>query len=484
MAPSKREGIRHAFTAEALRCIGGDEVDRLGQLLDSGMPPSIDVGGKDLYEWAVQLGGLKCEEFLRPVEALKHRSSDVLEDIDLSSVSEIEPAAASMNGTMVDATSATARQRINGGKVIDRPRHEMTVSLLVNRLDELESLAMALSTCLDSLAEEVSVCHGLLLMGGGASALAAHVKSLKTLQAQRREQLEAAQLELENSELELGQAIHVSGSIGEEVAALASSTVLRQQVEVRNHAFEESDSDLKKRQHLLAQIAASENKIMKLRASIADLSEENVKEMEQVEQRGLLGGINLVRNLRDELRDLEYQWSSTKNRTATCRAQIGMIHSRMPKSDPKEPRYPSQLAVNKDEVVESEDGQDESTTQQVDERKSQGSSPVRGESKLVELTTINGDATKLVTVPPKAATPERPPAKAIPGRAKTKVTSDRISSGDSQAIVVRPPGNRGFFPLDLWQVLLRIVGFNHAAAKRAIQVANKKRGAPANLMIV
>ena len=43
MAPSKREGIRHAFTAESLRCIGGDEVDRLRQLLNSGMPPTIDT---------------------------------------------------------------------------------------------------------------------------------------------------------------------------------------------------------------------------------------------------------------------------------------------------------------------------------------------------------------------------------------------------------------------------------------------------------
>ena len=33
MAPSKREGIRHAFTAEALRSIGSDEVERLKQLL-------------------------------------------------------------------------------------------------------------------------------------------------------------------------------------------------------------------------------------------------------------------------------------------------------------------------------------------------------------------------------------------------------------------------------------------------------------------
>merc|ERR1712166_814193 len=44
MAPSKREGIRHAFTAEALRSLGSDEVERLQQLLDSGMPADIELG--------------------------------------------------------------------------------------------------------------------------------------------------------------------------------------------------------------------------------------------------------------------------------------------------------------------------------------------------------------------------------------------------------------------------------------------------------
>jgi hypothetical protein len=45
MAPSKREGIRHAFTAEALRCIGSSEVKRLQQLADSGMPANIELDG-------------------------------------------------------------------------------------------------------------------------------------------------------------------------------------------------------------------------------------------------------------------------------------------------------------------------------------------------------------------------------------------------------------------------------------------------------
>ena len=41
---AKLEGIQHAFTAEALRAIGSDEVDRLAQLLNAGMEGGIRGG--------------------------------------------------------------------------------------------------------------------------------------------------------------------------------------------------------------------------------------------------------------------------------------------------------------------------------------------------------------------------------------------------------------------------------------------------------
>jgi hypothetical protein len=83
MAPSKREGIRHAFTAEALRSIGSDEVKRLKQLVDSGMPANIELGGKDLYGWAIEMGSPECEEILRPTKAAKYEIND---DIDSQSI--------------------------------------------------------------------------------------------------------------------------------------------------------------------------------------------------------------------------------------------------------------------------------------------------------------------------------------------------------------------------------------------------------------
>ena len=531
MAPSKREGIRHAFTAEALRCIGGDEVERLEQLLNSGMPASIDIGGKTLYDWAVQLGGMKCEECLRPTEAAKY-GSDTSQNI-ADDLAEPTTPAKPTNGSK----PSTPKPPSSFGKVLDRPGEDMTVPLLINRLDELESLASALSTCLDSLAEEVSVCHGLLLLGGGASALASHVKSLKTLQAQKRTQLSNSQVELEQTEQELIALVQSSGSIGEEVVLHAPNRV--QQEYSRTESFRVSTTDdPQTRQQLLAQIAASENKILKLRASIADLSQENTKEMEQVEKRGLTGGINLVRTLREELRDFEFQWTETKNRMATCRAQIGTIKSRMLKSDNNIPEKKAEATPLTDEatavestnsivedegmvMVESEDAEesededaephpvDEDEEDESVQPSASGESLFFNENGSAEPSAEKASATSSGAsraVPAKQHIPPEPvkpqviqgrPAPALPGHVEVKrkgivpipetennTDSERVATGDSQALVVRPSGNRGYFTVDLWQVILRIIGLDNAANRRGALVTQKQKGNTANLMIV
>ena len=347
MAPSKREGIRHAFTAESLRCIGGDEKIRLQQLLDSGMPPTIDIGGKDLYGWAVEMGAMKCEELLRPAEAAKHEQPDDIENANSTSITAKREAGVEVAGSNDAPKVNDDGSRASSFRILDRrgqqaPEGLESILTLVNRLDELESLATALSTCLDNLAEEVSVCHGLLLMGGGASALAAHVKSLKTLQYQKSQQLHSAQIEWEESQLELDDLILKSGEIGKQVppnigvntAFSRTESFWKKQREQQPDGDKESgddddDDDHAERCQLKAQIAASENKIRKLRSSIADLSDENTKEMEEVEKRGLSGGINLVRSLREEIRDTDYQLSEVRSSNASCRAKIGWINTKI-----------------------------------------------------------------------------------------------------------------------------------------------------------
>ena len=213
LAPSKREGIRHAFTAEALRCIGGDEVERLRQLVDSGMPPTIELGGKDLMGWSVDMDAMQCQTMLRDVMGISgDEESGKKEGQHLGNPS----AEVSIDGK--EGVEAATQNRSSA--VLDRgggafgDGSEMSLSQLRNRLDELGSLGQALSTCLDNLAEEVSVCHGLLLnnMGGsGASALASHVRSLKELRQQREDQLYESQHELEDAQFEMQQLVQRIG---------------------------------------------------------------------------------------------------------------------------------------------------------------------------------------------------------------------------------------------------------------------------------
>ena len=54
------EGLRHAFSAEALRALGSDEADRLRQLFDSGLEVDTKIGDRPLVKWAEELESVNC----------------------------------------------------------------------------------------------------------------------------------------------------------------------------------------------------------------------------------------------------------------------------------------------------------------------------------------------------------------------------------------------------------------------------------------
>jgi hypothetical protein len=63
--------------------------------------------------------------------------------------------------------------------------------------------------------------------------------------------------------------------------------------------------------------------------------------------------------------------------------------------------------------------------------------------------------------------------------------STKIAGGDSQAIAIIQPGNKGFFTVDLWEVLLRIIGYERAANHRSVQNATKSTSSSRpNVMII
>ncbi|KAL3922382.1 MAG: hypothetical protein SGILL_002235 [Bacillariaceae sp.] len=477
MPPSKREGVRHAFTAEALRSVGGDEVERLAQLLHSGMPATIDIGGKDLYGWAVEMGALECEELLRPSEAAKYGEGEE----DNNSVME-------QNGDSESNPSSTVSQEKRSSSfIIHRPTQE-TVPEMKNRLDELESLSMALSSCLDNLAEEVSVCHGLLLMGGGATALASHVKSLKTLKEQKLEQLEEAQRECYELGREFTHLVDSAGDAGQAIARTPahklfnSSSLADGDFSVSSENGGEDENDIF-RKSLLAQIGASENKVRKLRASIADLSEENARDMHEVERRGLEGGINLVRGLREGIRDIDYHLGEARSTKTEYRAKISMIRARLPSPPPKQhslnsvpPKNSIPKAIESHATRQSPPAVKAAHTAEKERGKESRSIANEPQQRKMRALVQNCDVQerRIDTEPP----PEKRSSSEIHDQQKTP--SEKIAAGDSQAIAVIQPGNRGYFTVDLWQVILRIIGFDRAAYRRGLEVASTQP----NVMIV
>lgn len=433
IAPSKREGIRHAFTAEALRCIGSDEVDRLRQLLDSGMPASIDIGGKNLYDWAVEMGALQCEELLRPTEAAKFELE--MEGEETANVDKRASGAPSQNASLNESDKNLERQR---SAVLDRtdPLNE-TPAQLANRLDELDSLARALSVSLDGLAEEASVCNGLLLMGGGASALASHVRSLKATKERKMDELERIGEAWENSEDELAYWAREGGKEGQQIA---TSMLVPQPFEkpTRRSSLtpaKNQDEEVAQRRQFKAQIAASEQKVRKLRAAISDLSEVLSRDLEEVEKRGLSGGINLVRGLREEIREIDFQLNEAKNGEATCRTKINLIQSKI-----------HMASLRKSTEMGKNEGATEKPSIPTSVQTDSAPAPPRNE------TTLKTSATATATTEDERETDTKP-ASAPPKR------SEQIASGQSTAIAVRNAGRQGLFPVSLWQILLRIIGF-------------------------
>ena len=68
-APTRNlEGLRHAFTAEALRALGSDEADRLQQLLDSGLEVDTKIGDRPLIKWAKELESVNCVHVIKDMK--------------------------------------------------------------------------------------------------------------------------------------------------------------------------------------------------------------------------------------------------------------------------------------------------------------------------------------------------------------------------------------------------------------------------------
>ena len=198
------------------------------------------------------------------------------------------------------------------------------------------------------------------------------------------------------------------------------------------------------------------------------MSEESTRDLEEVERRGLTGGINLVRGLREELRDWDFQLNEAIRMKDTCRAKISLIHSRMPKlaetqapsdsteeiikSEDKSSHGEKQASFEKTGIQsvtippasggESSDSMNHTSkpTINVDHSNYEPMEQQKMPGPIVSTVTKSNDTSKIVIEPEK-------PSKTISNNAvdknskeetKTPIpNSKRIASGDSDAIALR-----------------------------------------------
>jgi hypothetical protein len=308
-------------------------------------------------------------------------------------------------------------------------------------------------------------------MGNGASALASHVRSLREQQDFLRTDLEDRTLLWESTEQELEAFMRrykIKGSDTKEL--FANVTMKAPNAAVFRRRLSTDDPI-----QLRAQLGASENKIRKLRASIADMSDESETAMKEVEKRGLTGGIQLVRKLREQIRELEFQASEAKSGEALCRARLQHLQMRANKAEASNAGEATEKSAAAS-VPQSPIKEDDDTTTTSD------AAPPQKRSLTIDLSTSRESSN---TKDPLASIDESP----VPAESKSRelslerddeeeevAVSERVATGQSDALMkYQANGGKGYMPLNLWHMLLRIIGIGiRDAVKQNVQDLKKQ----------
>ena len=316
--PNKLEGLQHAFGAEALRVIGSDELTRLNELLTAGLPRDTVVGDSELKDWAKTLNGTNCMRLLdgEKMEDILASPADIrLEEVE----TEKEDSSEKIDAEQPSSPSSPKQQ----------PSREIS---LQQQLEENEALAQGLSDCLDNLVVEVGMCNQLLLVGG--SALVDQVRTLKATKAQKEIELEHYHNKWIDVDEELQYLRRCFPDLHQKIIIekTKSSAGDEEDVVEEKKARPTGDGVGHEKQAEAtagALLAASHAKVRKLRASIADLAEENTRNLAEIDRLGRTGAVNFARTLRDELRDVGFAVIDARAGEARCREDLAVLKVRI-----------------------------------------------------------------------------------------------------------------------------------------------------------
>lgn len=316
---AKLDGIHHAFTAEALRAIGSDEVYRLSHLLDAGMNVDIEVAGKTLKKWAGEMDAAGCLALLMRV---KHGEDDSEEEKEL--IVEREICETSKDND--EAASMEVDQNLAG----------LSNSDIITLIQESESLIPALTACLDDLAEEFDVCQNILqdikATGGqgGLSSLSL-LELVRTLKEDRHELEETCKQwqdawEEREDELDWFLEEAIDDVLRQEFSRSGILDTVEEEPARAGMRPIHRDATL---QELTHRYHSATNRVETLRTSIASLAEASASYRSKIESSGLSGALSLVQSLRGEVKELKEKISQAQAGESICRRKIELIQGRI-----------------------------------------------------------------------------------------------------------------------------------------------------------
>ena len=356
--PSKLDGIKHAFTAEALRAIGSDEVDRVKQLVDAGMDGNLDVGGKTLYQWAVELDAKECCQLFKAgmeEEVGNDTQEEAQEEISADNQATDNSQAGNLSSPdKPEPSLPTHDERLAG----------LSLSDIQTLTTENLNLIPALTTCRNDLSSEAQICQSILrdvASTGGKGGLESQslLQLVRTLKEQRAEAEEAAnawQKAWEEREDELDFFVE---EVLDDVHRNELLPILEQvePIDPSMQGLTLVGSTANNMEEAVKRFIEVDNHVNVLRTQINNLADD--KYMPEIEKHGLMGALTLTRSLRDEVKEVEKKINLAMMGEGMCRRKIEIIQQRLGgegvKSGSASPEYEEQSQMNGASRTEEED---------------------------------------------------------------------------------------------------------------------------------
>jgi len=358
--PSKLDGIKHAFTAEALRAIGSDEVDRVKQLVDAGMDGSLDVGGKTLMQWAVELDAKECCELFK---------AGMEEEVGNDSEKDAQKEVSADNQVAIDNSQANISSSPDKHQQSLPTQDERLAGLSLSDIQTLTTenlnLIPALTTCRNDLSSEAQICQSILrdvASTGGKGGLESQslLQLVRTLKEQRAEAEEAAnawQKAWEEREDELDFFVE---EILDDVHRNELLPILEQvePIDPSMQGLNLVGSTANNMEEAVKRFIEVDNHVNVLRTQINNLADD--KYMPEIEKHGLMGALTLTRSLRDEVKEVEKKINLAMMGEGMCRRKIEIIQQRLGggedvTSGSASPEYEGNNRMNGDNRTEEED---------------------------------------------------------------------------------------------------------------------------------